>query len=212
MGKIFSLRNEYHIIFLALISLPCNFNLLAKSISKKDNLREICRKKIAGLYLTTYDEKQKLETFLASLKKKLPALNKGLAESKSQLTTVKKLIQENDYSLERLEKKDLLTNRIQALEENLQTNQNLQNHYKEKLSTLSSQLKFIHDKINPIFEIKGNNKQSGKYSISIDYRFKCSKYHQYCLLPANQAKILKNILGEQETPLSCTRYASFLKG
>lgn len=199
----------FHLWLLLVFGL-CTLEARSESLPRDANLREACRKQVAGLYLSIYDEHKKNEQYLRLLKEKNIALQKSQAETQIKLRHIKKQLENSRYDLEISNKHDQIDSMVSLLESSLSENHQLSTEASKKQQELSKQLKELKVKISNLFNFKKIKGKGAGYKFHIDYKDTCPPYRYSCPLPREKAKKLTAIFPQEEVPLVCQRYASFL--
>ena len=196
--------------FLLIFFEPAEAN--SQTLPRDANLREYCRKQVAGKYLSLYDTHEKTEAYLSLLQEKKKQLEQGLIESRKKLSVVKKNIASSGYDIDLSDKHDSVVSRVSMIEDSLNENKRLRTDAMKKQKRLAKEIANLKGRISHIFnfkKIKGKGRGKG-YKFQIEYKDTCPPYRFSCPLPREKAQKLLEIFPKGKIPIVCERYASFL--
>ena len=175
------------------------------------NLREACRRAVAGYYLKIYDKKEHSEQYLHLLGEKEKEIAAALKQAEVNFEAKKKKFTQNEFDSKVLTEFNEATVHLDNLKKAHADNQNLQYDAKETLFVVTKQEKEAREKIAPVFKIERlEDKPQQGYPFRVEYIAPCPKYRYLCALPLDHAKSLKTLLGE-ETPDACLKYSNFTR-
>lgn len=197
-------------LFISLTFLLSGQRLLAVKDAEV-NLREACRRAVAGYYLKIYDKKEHSEQYLNLLGQKEKELAAALKKAEANFAEKKKKFTQKEFDAKVLAEFNDATVQLDNLKKAVTDNADLQYDAKETLFVVTKQEKEARDKIAPVFKIERlEDKPQQGYPFRVEYIDPCPKYRYLCALPLDRAKTLKTILAE-ETPDSCVKYSNFTR-
>ena len=201
------LHLSYLLLIFFLLGLP---KVYSQSFPRDANLRESCRKQVAGKYLNLYDQKKKTDAYLNLLRIKKKQLEKGRQEAQKKLAIVKKDIASSGYDIDLSDKNDSIASQISMINENLKENKRLNSDAVDKQQNLAKQIRQLKARMSPIFYFKTFKGKGSGYKFQIEYKEACPPYRYSCPLSREKSEKLLKIFPEGKVPLVCERYANFL--
>lgn len=195
--------------WLALALLPAPHSD-AEPLPRDGNLREACRKQVAGLYLALYDQKEKAKSYRDLLAQTNVELKAGLNKAKAEFLQSEKRIAQSALDLQLSLEHEGKASQVAAIEKNIQENLELAQKAQEAELTSTRELKAVTENLNKIFTINPIKGDGDSYKFSVSYQSPCPSYHDSCPLPAKEAKLLQSLFGDK-TPDVCVKYANFLQ-
>jgi len=171
------------------------------------NLRELCRERVAGLYLNLVDQVAIAQPRLELLKKKSATLIKEKKTTGSNLTKSKELLKSNPTDI-------ALRDRVQAEESKLATmvylleeNQKTSAQISLEWETSKNALKKFEQSLGPVFVItKILDKRPRGYPFKVEYARPCQRFEEGCALNAKEKEHLRSMFKQLEMPESCEKY------
>ena len=187
-------------------------SLLADKFAPDGNLREACRKYVAGLYLKKYDKVQKLNSTVKHLHSHNNLYDERLKEIDLKSPIINKkndiFLSDPQKTKERraydLEKKMIISN--------LEENKKILNSSKNELLLAQQKLKKLKIKLLKVFKIFEYNIKdktvSGAYPFKVIYQDSCPKFYISCPLSKDKTVLLKEIFSDSSLPIVCEKYVS----
>lgn len=199
---------SHHIILKLL--LICSSNAaIAAPLPQDGNLREACRKVVAGKYLSLYDKEQEYLAYKKILMAKELELKSSLKIAKKNLSVSQSKLEKAGFDLDLTFQRDSLKSRVDIISHTIAAHHDLfLKTEKKHIITRDLRLKF-QEKMRQVFDTKKKINGKSGYGWEISYKSSCPPYRYSCRLPKKFAQALKKIFGE-ETPVVCQRYADFL--
>lgn len=185
-------------------------NALSQTLPRDANLRESCRKKVAGKYLSLYDTLEKTQSYLNLLGQKKAQLEKGLKETQNKLLAVKKELAKTGYDIDLSDKHDSINSRFSMIEDNLNENKQLSSKAVKRNHSLAKEIAKLKVRMSHIYIFKKIKGKDLGYKFQIEYKDICPPYRYSCPLPKEKAQKLLDIFPKGEVPIACERYANFL--
>lgn len=185
---------------------------LANEEPRETNLREQCRKFVAGAYLTVYDQVEHNAQLSSHLRAKIVKLEKSLPTTEKELKTLQAKLARETFDLDLATERDAVQEKHKLIAENIvQSKAELEKA--QKLYHSGRQEKeALQMALRKVFVIKKETHPGAVgYHLSVDFRVTCPKFQYLCMLPKDQAEILKDIMPDGSTPQSCKRYANFVE-
>jgi hypothetical protein len=172
-----------------------------------DNLREQCRKELAGIFLKALDELNVSRDQQQLYQAKLQALQADQVKAKKEFADRSEAVRKSDYEVELARNKDHARTHLQAVEEALAQTKDLVEKSKQGMSMTESHLAKMRKSYEEVFVFeRPSPTPAGAYPYRIEYKTSCPKYRYLCSLPSEEATALSRILGG-DTPESCIRYS-----
>jgi hypothetical protein len=176
----------------------------------RDNLREACRRTVAGAYLRAYDERQRTVEYVKALKGNLDETETALAAARKRLATAKAAAAAKAFDTELAVRVDQAAAEAGVLEKQRDDYKRLHDEAKSKVATLERAEGDLRKRIETVFLFtRTDDRPDGGYPIRLDYKAPCPKYRSLCPLPRELAARLEALEVNGATPVECTRYASF---
>jgi hypothetical protein len=194
-------------------------SLPSQKSDKRENLREACRKIVAGEWLSTLDEKVQAEGWLKAIDAKSERTTKELAEQKRKLEELKKKTRTGEFRPGESTERDIAAGMVMNLETDLAANEALRGPARARLAKAQSDEKAFQDKIAPVFVVRkiepeksangARASKPGGYPWEVDWRSPCPRWRFQCPLPPEQATALRRMFEDQQgSHEACLRYAS----
>lgn len=175
------------------------------------NLREACRKQVAGHFLLLHNEAESSRSYTTHLRKKIKSLETNLKIYQLKLADTKKKLAKVKFDMSLIREKEGQENKIVMIQEALKSNRDIYRDHQNKLQTNGERLKLFSTRLNEIFKVEKVKSTTVKYRFEIDYKFNCPPYRYSCPLPRKEAEKLLELFKPEKTPVICDRYAHFLK-
>jgi len=191
--------------FLSLIFIASTSGLA--SVATDNNLREQCRKRVAGLHLTLRDKVEIGKRRLKSLEDQNQRISAKIKELKIMHKKLQKSWQNNQLDLVVKENADYTYNRIVQLE-NFESNNN-QNINEIKSSSPQDEKEFNAwlKRLPPAFKLKKyEGENSLGYPYEVIYKTPCPAYMTSCPLNKRDKVSVKTLFEGYEFPIECERY------
>lgn len=184
----------------------------ARPDSQKPNAREACRIAVAGTYLKTYDERERLKTYIRALdaqeKELVAALTKVNTEDKA--LAAKASAEAFDVTLA-VRRDEVLANK-RTLEMRAQEARDLKRQAATDLDQHVAAELTLRRQVDRVFRFtRTEDKPDGGYPTDLQYKSPCPKYRYLCPLPVKDVEALL-LIKDNGKPLSdCEKYASLSK-
>ena len=205
-------------------------SLPSQKSDKRENLREACRKIVAGEWLSILDEKVQAEGWLKAIDAKSVRTRQELEKQRVKLEDLKKKTRSGEFRPGESTERDVAAGMVLSLEGDLAANEALRGPAVARLASAESRQKTFEAKMAPTFIIRkldtANNKnddprrddaattknqggRSAGYPFEVDWRSPCPKWRFQCPLPPEQAAALRRMFQDQPTTHeACIRYSS----
>lgn len=173
------------------------------------NLRELCRERVAGIYLTLYDEVSSSGPRLQMLKKRNQTLQKEKKAHEALLTKTKESLKSKPTDIPLRDQVEVLESKLSAFDNIIDENQKSISKISTELESKSLNLKKLQSNLPPVFEIvKISGKDPKGYPFKIDYATPCRRFHEGCALNSASKQQFKVIFKNQEIPEACQKYVN----
>lgn len=201
------------ILFTIILLLTAFFHRIyaQTALYRGGNLREACRKQVAGHFLLLHNEAESSRSYTTHLKEKIEELEKNRKIYKLKLSDTKKKLAKVKFDMNLIREKEGQENKLLMIEEALKSNKAIYLDHQNKLKTNGQRLKLFSAKLDEIFTVEKVKSTTVKYRFEIDYKNHCPPYRYSCPLPRKDAEKLLALFKPEKTPVICDRYAHFLK-
>jgi len=173
------------------------------------NLRELCRERVAGIYLTLLDEVAISEPRLEMLKKKNQTLLKEQKVTATNLTKTKELLKTRSTDIPLRDKNEALESKQAAIVSSIEDNQKSIKEISLDLDSKRKAFKRMQSHLSPVFElIKISGKNPKGYPFRIEYGKPCARFQDGCGLSQADKQRLRALFQDQEMPEACQKYVN----
>ena len=186
-------------------------NITAIDFSKEENLRESCRKIVAGRYLSLFDARKKYQDFSDYLQQKLKKVSIKLKQAEELWQQSKIKAQADIFDIATIENEERKRSAYLAIKEAHSMAEKALIELKQKLTVSIDQHAAFKKKISKVFDFVPIKGDGLSYKFIVSYKQACPKYNTVCPLARKYAISLKKIFPTGEIPLSCERYATYLR-
>lgn len=201
------MKSRLHII-LGIVWGVWTSGALAREEDYGRDVREECRARLAGLFLSAHNDLKMVEDAAVSLEKKVDSLQKGEATASQQLQSARKETEKKDYDAARLEALDAAKYRLASIQEQSSQNKSLLGQAKKELSQKKQDVEKMRSTLLSLFTMTPVTVgKDGGYTFDLQYRHKCSQFQTLCPLPLPQATSLSHLLPKELLPESCWKYS-----
>ncbi|MFK7872831.1 MAG: hypothetical protein AB8C84_06610 [Oligoflexales bacterium] len=186
------------------------FNNIPRAVATDEpNLREICRKRVAGLYLKIHDEAELAGQVLKHNRKSIKTHQQALKKLGEELLKTKSLNKKMPYDSKRFHFEHSLEQKIDLLKENLIHYKTSQKKIIEQLKNRALKKSYLKKKISQIFIFEKRDKNIFGYPFQIMWKSSCPKWRLSCPLDRKTAQKLINIWADA-TQNSCHKYSNMI--
>jgi hypothetical protein len=188
----------------------CGYGTGLYSIDIEFNNREECRKEVAGIYLTVYDEWVQARDFVISMEKTKQTYTERLHRIGEQLPKI--LAMESEFDLAKRYEQETLTQAQKHVEKTLIETSDLQNAAKIREESAKAQMTALSKAVAGVFVQAESPFPRDGYPFRWMYREVCPKFKDNCPLSAEGAAHLRTLFEGISTvplPKSCESYAEF---
>ncbi len=173
------------------------------------NLRELCRERVAGIYLTLYDEVASTGPRLQLLKERNQTLQREKKTQGEILTKTKELLKSKPTDIPLRDQIEILESKLAAFADIINENQKSISKNAGELKAKKLALKNLQASLPPVFEIvKISGKDPKGYPFKIEYATPCRRFHEGCALSSAGKQQFKVIFKNQEMPEACQKYVN----
>lgn len=203
--------------FLLLLSNILILPLFAQSYQKDlSNLREECRKELAGYYLSLYDLNEINKNNLTVMTNQLNELQVQYDKEYAAYIKLKLEEKSKSFDVQLIQKLQNQEIKLQTIRDDIKEKQSILSSYQNRYDVSNKALQSFTKLILPIVKIENirtNNKsytEKNGYHITIEYLDKCPKYRYICPLPYDKAKLLlKTVQTYPQELSSCKKYVHY---
>jgi hypothetical protein len=173
------------------------------------NLREACRRTVAGYFLKHHDMHVQSQNYEMLIKDKLTKLNTASKKYNAEYEVLRKKTNKDEFSMELAEKRDNAYAKVKNARISIVEYEEMIKKAHADRENAESKINSLKSNIKSVFALKKAKETLGAYPYKVDYISPCPKYHHLCPLPHKYASSLKVLKIEGETPEVCGRYANF---
>ncbi len=178
----------------------------------RTNMREACRQAVAGGYLKQYDEREKLRTYVRSLKEQVETTSAAVKKARKAFDAAKAAAEKQTFELALANKRDEALASLQTLEAQQKDYEDLKGEAEKTLAKATENEDALKKRIVKVFVFERvEDRPDGGYPIHLAYKSACPKYRHLCPLPRDEAEKLTEIELDGQAPDVCVRYASLSK-
>lgn len=172
-------------------------------------MREACRQAVAGGYLKQYDEREKLRTYVRTVKEQVETTAAAVRKARKAHDAAKAAAEKHTFELALANKRDEALATLQTLEAQQRDYEDLQGEAEKTLAKATENEEALKKRIVKVFVFERvEDKPDGGYPIHLAYKSACPKFRHLCPLPREEAEKLTQIEVDGEAPEVCVRYAS----
>ena len=176
----------------------------------ESNLREACRKHVAGVYLNAQNLLTKEKAYSEHLTQKINDLKESVHTYQKQLDELNQKLDEHAFNLELTYQRDGVASKVQIIKKTIAENETFLKESQPRVQSYENIFLNLEKKMSPVFNIE-KNKQDNIEVIHVKYKKTCPKYRVSCPLAKSESAKLLKIFPKGEAPLYCKRYATFLQ-
>lgn len=176
--------------------------------SQKPNAREACRQSIAGAYLKTYDERERIKMYIRSLDEQVAALDDAFAKAKVEQRALAKTASASTFDVNIAVRQDELQTTTNTLEARAKEARDQRRDAGTDLDQHVHAEQVMRKSIERVFKFtRVEDKPDGGYPTDMRYKSDCPPFRILCPLPAKDVDNLLKILVEGAPVEDCKRYA-----
>lgn len=184
----------------------------ARPSEYRTNVREACRQAVAGGYLKQYDEREKLRTYVRTVKEQVETTADAVKKARKAFEAAKAAAEKETFELALANKRDEASATLQTLEAQQRDYEDLKSEAEKTLAKATENEDALKKKIVKVFVFERvEDRPDGGYPIHLAYKSACPKFRHLCPLPREEAEKLTQIEVDGEAPDACVRYASLSK-
>ncbi|MBI2603402.1 MAG: hypothetical protein HYW48_10140 [Deltaproteobacteria bacterium] len=173
----------------------------------ESNLREACRARVAGQYLSVYDKVKIAEANVEFLKGKRKKLVEELDKVRVRLGAIEPQIRREFYDISLQEEKAELLATISRLESTIRESQSALVVYENDVLRFRDEEATLKQQIMLLFVLKPMTGSGGGYPFRWEYQDSCPVYNESCDLSPARARLLAAVFEGYEYPEVCRKFA-----
>ena len=190
-------------LFHALLLLPAS--LKATADDTKFDLRELCRKRVAGHYLSTLDELNHARGLIKASEKRLQSISSRITTKQGSMIKLKEHVRTKSFDSMQFRRYHNSKREVESLIFARTQEQRIFQQNKVRARDKKLFLKTLTEKIKKVFTIKVGKKKTPGYNIEISYLHVCKRFRLNCSLPKTQRLALVDIFPTR-VPKECAGY------
>ena len=172
------------------------------------NVREGCRRAVAGAYLKAYDEKERTASYQASLKEQVATLKEALTTAQTAAKAAATQAAGHDFDATLAARRDDTAVVVKTLSGQMADYQQMMAKNAPEIAAKAAAEKRLRAAIETVFQFtRTGDLKDGGYPTQLAYRSSCPKYRALCPLPAKDREALSNLRIEGSLPEACQKYA-----
>lgn len=191
--------------------LASSLYLQADTLPEDGNLREACRKRVAGQYLDFLDRVNASGNFIRSSEIELEKLQRRRVLLEARRNELDQEFRKSSYSTE-------VAAELESAQQELAMVLQVEKDHQQAIAQEKDSLKGLQDKIDSmkkamlrVFAIIPIPKAKGPYPFRIDYLRQCERFRASCPLTSQEARDLAAVFAVSSVPLACERYMGYLR-
>lgn len=203
-----SILQQLSVVLLAQIAMTTP----VRAQSNQSDLREACRKAVAGEYISAYDAVTTGRASIIQLEEMTNRVSSAHKIAESELKALRTKVDHVSYDMALSDELIHQTERVRALAATLAL-------YKEQVSTARAKIlvaenreKTLRKAMIPVFDVKRGYQQDKDFPVAITYKAPCPRFRFMCPLPISYHDALAAIPLKQESMQSCERYIGYSMG
>ena len=172
------------------------------------NSREICRRRIAGIYLKQWDEYNKAKKLYQGYSSKLEPLKKNLDKANLEYEKYKKMRDQDPFDMKIDDSYEHAFAKRYNSKKNYDAVVQLEAQFKGKVSEYKNKTDRLKKDLLPIFRFRDLTGEIKGYPFSIEYQRKCPRFKSGCPLKLSERKNMEKFFENNSisVPKYCKRY------
>jgi hypothetical protein len=184
----------------------------ARPDAQKPNAREACRAAVAGSYLKTYDERERLKTYIKALDAQVKDLEAARTKVAGEEKALAAKAGAEAFDVNLAVKRDEALAHLRTLELRAEEARDLKRRAATELDGHVAREARLRAQVERVFVFtRTGDKPDGGYPTELRYKSPCPKYRYLCPLPASDVEALLQITDGGKPLPDCERYASLSK-
>lgn len=173
----------------------------------ENNLRNLCRQRVAWIFLKHHDNAEMSNRRLEKMKYETTRIDRRISEHREKVEDLDIKIKKDPLNYEYTEQRDYEKMRMDQLavfrKRNIEQLAEVEKTAKKENETLKS----FKKKLDPVYRVKRHGKMFSKgYPFEIVYKRQCKEFHYSCPLKEDEKKALRKLLENYPMPEVCERY------
>lgn len=171
------------------------------------NIREQCRARVSGLYLSTWNKLSNAQGLLELAKKNQLETIDAISAEEKKLEKILKSEAHQAFDYKSAEKENTARILIKSLKQSLSQQKKLVKQNKENYAETKKEEESLKKNIRKVFSIERVGVGKNAKSFQIEYLKPCPKYRFVCPLERKDAQMLIEIFENGEIPTPCQKYS-----
>jgi hypothetical protein len=182
---------------------------LTFSATPQSNIRELCRQRVAGAYLSIFDRTERGKQLLILAETRLSEIRTALGIERKKLRELTQKLQQSPFDEAVMNLAAQSGSTVKQLEAAKTDQESLQDKTRAQLQTDLETIKALKQKLEKVFEFEKVDNSAG-YNFRLRYKTACPKFRQSCPLEVGDRQPLIDIFAGEIPPLDCQRYTGIL--
>ncbi len=182
---------------------------LSASATPPTNLRELCRQRVAGYYLSIFDRTERSKQLLTLTAQRRKEIDSALAKEKKKSSEQRVALAQAPFDQDLMNHSEQSQSTIRQLESAQQDQMALQSSAEAQIKVDSAELANLKFKIEKVFKFEKVEETAG-YNFRLSYHSPCPKFRQSCPLEAQYREPLLKIFADYTAPIECQRYTGII--
>lgn len=198
---------HFRLIYNRFLTLIVLLLISDNSFGEVDNLREACRRRVAGEHLKHLDKLNLAKKKLDYTENQTSGLNIKIKEIEGKIQIMEQELREDELNFELREQISEYENLASYYQEIVTSNKTRKNSLKKLIKTSEQELNSFVENIKPAFKVvKYESKNSYGYPLEIKYTIDCPQYNTSCPVNRKSKDAILRAFSKDQHPKSCLRY------
>lgn len=177
------------------------------SFGEVDNLREACRRRVAGEHLKYLDKLNLARKKLDYTENQTSGLTLRIQEIEGKIKQMELELQRDELNFELREQINEYENLSSYYQEIVTSNKTRKINLTQLIKTSEKELNSFVQNIKPAFKVvKYKSKNSYGYPLEIKYEVDCPQYNTSCPVDRKSKDAILRAFSKDQQPESCLRY------
>ncbi len=199
----------YYLVGFASVLLVFDYEAFGQKLEREKDLREACRKKVAGLYFSYLDKVEQSSKYRTYLEDRLKKQELLIKEWEKKIKILEKEKSQSHFDSKVLRDYHQVEARLKNMREVRRSTELLEIKEKKQSIIYKKIFQEYEGKIRKVFEVKKSASKGAGYTHVIRYQQSCPKYIYPC--PLEKSYIDEMVKYPEDSLLACKRYAQSVK-
>jgi hypothetical protein len=180
--------------------------ILTLSATPQANLRELCRQRVAGQYLSIFDRAERAKQLLTLTKSKLGEMQLALKSEEARRDRITAELRDSPFDPNIASRATQAEASVRQILAALSDQQKLAKDAAADLAAVARSEGELKKRLGELFKFENVEVSSG-YKFRLAYKRDCPKIRHSCPLDPDEKDALLKIFDGGEVPEVCTRYS-----